>query len=231
MKLTESGISPATVNSYIRGLNSFLSWLYENEHTPEHLKVKAVKQGQPTLKTFSDDHLKRLLSFRPRTFADYRFYALLCTALDTGARIDELLNLQRDKINTTELLLTLHGKGNKERVVPISLEVRKVLYHFLKRHSFEFVFPTRHGEKLSYRTALDQLKSVASKVGIKGCRVSYHNFRHTFASSYIRDGGNVFYLQRLLGHTDIQTTKVYVNVQTDDLSLMHKKTSLLTRLR
>lgn len=87
-------------------------------------------------------------------------------------------------------MITVVGKGDKERTLPISLECRKELFKFLARHEFSFVFPTRHGGKVYYRSALDQLKRIADKVGVD--KVSFHKFRHTFASSYIRDGGNVF---------------------------------------
>ncbi len=56
-------------------------------------------------------------------------------------------------------------------------------------------------------------------------------FRHSFATSYLRDGGNLIYLQRLLGHSDIQTTKVYIANQVEDLALVHRKTSLLSKLK
>jgi integrase/recombinase XerD len=105
-----------------------------------------------------------------------------------------------------------------------------VLYKFLRLHKFDFIFPTKQGNKLSYRTALDQLKSTAEQLGITG-KVGFHMLRHTFATSYLRDGGNLIYLQRILGHSDIAITKIYVANQTEDLALMHRKTSLLSKLR
>ncbi len=236
IQLVASGISPATINSRIRGLNSFLTWLFENNHIGEPVRIKTIKEGQKTLKTFSEAQLKKLLAWKPKKFADQRLYTLICLLIDTGLRIDEALTLQRGGVDFENLLVTVRGKGNKERIVPISIECRKHLFKLLKLHSFDYVFPARHGSlqngtQLSYRTALDQLKVKCRELGISGVRTSYHNFRHTFASSYVRDGGNVLYLQKVLGHSDLQTTKVYVNAQTQDLALMHRKTSLLTRLK
>ncbi|HEY8559466.1 MAG TPA: tyrosine-type recombinase/integrase [Pyrinomonadaceae bacterium] len=224
--LSESGISYFTINSYIRGMNSFLTWLYENEHTPDHLKIKKIKEPKRGLKIYSESELKKILSFRPKTFADHRLYTMICLMIDTGVRIDECLTLRRKEIDLENLLIKVVGKGNKERIVPISLECRKHLFKFLRSHESDYAFPARHGCKVDYKTCLDQLKRTFAPL-----KVGFHKFRHTFASCYVRDGGNVFYLQRVLGHTDLQTTKIYVADQVEDLKLVHKKTSLLNRLK
>lgn len=226
IKLSENKVSPFTINSYIRGMNSFLTWLHENEHTSEHLKIKKIKEGKRGLKTYSDAELKKILSHRPKTFVEHRLYTMICLMIDTGVRIDECLTLKRESIDLENLLVRVTGKGNKERVVPISIECRKQLFKFLRSHEFEYVFPANHGSKIDYKTCLDQLKKMYPHI-----KIGFHKFRHTFASSYVRDGGNVFYLQRILGHTDLQTTKIYISEQVEDLKLIHKKTSLLTRLK
>jgi site-specific recombinase XerD len=99
IKLSESGVSVFTINSYIRGFNSFLTWLHENERISDHLKIKTLKEGQKSLRVFSDDQLKRLLSFKPKTFAERRVYAMFCLALDCGARIDEIITLTKSNVN------------------------------------------------------------------------------------------------------------------------------------
>lgn len=225
IRIQESGVSVFTANSYIRGMNAFLSWLHANEHIPEPLRIKKLKEGKRTLKVYTDKELKSILSFRPRTFADHRLYAMVCMAMDTGCRVDEMLSLKRGSIDFENLLVTVLGKGDKERVVPFSVECRKVLFKFVRSHGSDYVFPGNHGSKLDYKTSLDQLKRVYWKA------VSWHKFRHTFATNYIREGGNVFFLQRILGHTDLQVTKIYVTAQAEDLKLAHRKTSLLGRLK
>lgn len=227
--LRQSGISISTTNSYLRGLNSFLTWLHTNGHIREPLRMKPLREPQRILKTFSPAQVRQLLSYKPRTFHEHRIYAMVCVALDTGTRVDELISLRWDKVNLSDLFIAVLGKGNKERVIPISLECRKILYKFRLKHNFDLVFPTRHGGPVYYRSALAQFKKMCKKQGVEGLRLSWHTLRHTFASSYIRDGGNVFYLQRILGHTDIATTKIYVNSQLDDLALVHRKTSLLSQ--
>jgi integrase/recombinase XerD len=227
--LRESGISIYTINSYIRGLNSFFTWLAENDHC-EKVRMKPLKAPQRVLKVFSDSQIRLLLSFRPKTFFEHRLYAMVALALDTGCRVDELLTLTRNKVDLQNLLITVVGKGNKERVIPISIECRKQLFKFLRLHGFDFVFPTLHGGKVYYRSALAQFKALCKKQGITGVRLSWHVLRHTFATAYLRDGGNIVYLSRILGHTSVQTTQMYVQNNTADLALVHAKTSLLSRL-
>ncbi|HST52373.1 MAG TPA: tyrosine-type recombinase/integrase [Pyrinomonadaceae bacterium] len=230
IRLTESGVEAVTVNMYARAFNSFLTWLHTEGHIPERIRISRVKEGQKPPKTYSEETLKRFLSWRPTTFEGFRLHTMICVAIDTGARVDELLTLKRDSINLDDLFITVLGKGNKQRTIPISVECRKVLYHFLKRHDSDIAFPKQDGAQLSYGAALDQLKSVAAKLGVKG-KVGFHGLRHTFATSYLRDGGNLIYLSRLLGHADLQTTRIYINNNVEDLALVHKKTSLLSKLR
>lgn len=231
ISLRESGISIFTINSYIRGLNSFFTWLHENEHIPEKIRMKPLKAPQRVLKVFSDSQVKLLLSFRPRTFFERRVYAMVCLAFDTGCRIDEALSLTRSHVDFDNLLIVVNGKGSKQRVIPISLELRKVLYKFVQSHNHGLVFCTRHGGKVYYRSALDQFKKLCKRLGISGVRLSWHTLRHTFATCYLRDGGNIIYLSRILGHSSVQTTQMYVQNNVEDLALVHAKTSLLTRLR
>jgi integrase/recombinase XerD len=136
--LRESGISVSTVNSYIRGINSFLSWLHENEHMPHKLKMKLMKEPEKRLKVFTDVQLKAILSFKPKRFYEHRLYTLLCLVIDTGIRIEEGLTLTRGQIDIDNLLVTVRGEGSKERIIPMSMECRKQLFKFLRMHDFEF---------------------------------------------------------------------------------------------
>lgn len=231
IKLQESGISISTVNYYVRTLNSFLSWMFENEMTEEKLRLKPLKEPEKSVKTFTDEQLKALVSWKPQRFTGHRLYTMICLIIDTGIRIDEALTLTKRNVDLVNLLVRVTGKGNKERVVPISLECRRILFRFLNRHEHELVFCTLDGGKLWYWNTLRDFKALCKRRGITGVRTSWHTLRHTFATAYIRDGGNVFYLQRLLGHSDLKTTKIYVRTQVEDLQLVHKKTSLMSKLK
>jgi integrase/recombinase XerD len=231
IKMRELGIKPASCNVYIRGMNSFLGWMFENEHLPEKLSIKQLKCEQRVMKTFTDEQLKALVSWKPQTFQERRLHTLICLLIDTGIRIDEALTLQRSKVDFDNLLMTVIGKGAKERLIPISIELRKVLFHFLKRHEFELVFCSRDGGKLLYDNMRRDLQRLLNRLGIEGIDGSFHAFRRKFAKSYVKNGGNVFYLMKQLGHTSLAMSKRYCEVDAEDLALVHKKASILSRLK
>jgi integrase/recombinase XerD len=228
--MREQGIKPVTCNTYIRGINSFLTWLYENGYTSEQLKIKQLKCEQRVMKTFTEAQLKRLISFKPVKSTDIRTHTLVLLALDTGCRITELLTLKRANIDFDNLLITVYGKGSKERVIPISLEARKMLYKFIK-HGSEFVFATRDGHPLMYNNVLRDYKRLLKLAGVEKCDQSFHSLRRAFAKAYVRNGGNLFYLQQTLGHVDLKTTRGYVQVDTEALQEAHMRTSILSKLR
>ena len=84
IKLRENGLSPISCNIYIRSINSFLSWLAENGHIREPLKIKQLKEEKRVKQGYSDEELSKLLSFKPRTFYEWRLYALLCLLCDAA---------------------------------------------------------------------------------------------------------------------------------------------------
>ena len=183
------------------------------------------------LQTFDERQIKKVIGWKPIGYYQWRLYALLCLIIDTGIRIEEALTLTRSKVDFDNLLFTVKGKGNKERVVPMSVELRRVLFRYAQRHKFEVFFPTRHGGRLEYHNVLGEFKDLAKKLGIGGVRVSFHTLRHSFAVNYVRNGGNLFYLQKALGHETLQMTRRYTELNGEDLKMMHSKTSLLDRLR
>jgi site-specific recombinase XerD len=171
IKLQQSGIKATTVNVYIRGINSWLSWLLENEHIPEKLRIKQIKEPERTLKVFSDEQIRRLLAYKPKNFFEHRLYAMVCLAIDTGARIDEIITLTRDRVDIANLLVTLRGKGDKERIVPMSIECRRELYNFIRRHDKDYVFPSKGGENSITATRSGTLRRCAGKWGSAGLGV------------------------------------------------------------
>ncbi len=229
--MREAGKSPACVDAHTRGINPFLTWLHENEYLGEHLKVKRAKLEQRVMRTFSEAELKALVSYKPKDYYERRTHAMLCLILDTGIRINEALTLKRSGVDFDNLLVTVLGKGNKERVVPFSLECRKVLFKFLRSHTFDHVFPTQQGGRLGYDHARMGYYRYLAKAGVEKTDGSFHAFRRAFARGYVRNGGNLFYLMKALGHTTLSMSKKYVEVEVQDLQDMHVKTSLLSRLK
>jgi integrase/recombinase XerD len=151
---------------------------------------------------------------------------LLCTLIDTGIRIDEAVNLKTSAIDFDNLLITVRGKGQKERIVPFSHELRKVLFRFMK-HGQKFVFPVRGGSHLEYHR---DFKALMVTLGIQGFEGSFHTCRRAFAKNYLRRRGNLLYLKNILGHESVLTTQTYVEVELDALTEAHLEISLMENL-
>jgi len=229
--MREAGRSPATCDAYIRGFNVFLSWLHENGQLDEKLAIKRLKLEKRVMKTFSEAQLRAVINYKPQDFYEHRTYTMIMTSIDTGARVDELLTLRRDSVDLENLLITLQGKGNKQRVVPMSFELRKVLYKFLKRHTFPLIFSTKDRGKLLYDNSRRNFHALLTSAGVDKVDGSWHSLRRTFATNYIKENGNPLKLQRILGHPTLRQTNEYVKLVTEDLQEDSHRTSILNRLR
>lgn len=235
IKMREAGLSITTVNISIRTFNSFLSWMESQGHP--RIRMKQLRNEKKIMRVFDDTHLKTLLAYRPKGKNETRIYTILCVIVDTGIRITEALTIKTSKVDLNNLVITVTGKGNKERVVPISIELRKLLFQYLKNRHIRFESPyffcTLNGTLLTYRNAYRDLENIMGKAGISKENIDgfFHSFRRKFARSYVKNGGNVLYLMHAMGHTTLAMTKTYVEVETEDLIAAHLKISLLSRLR
>jgi integrase/recombinase XerD len=225
-----AGISPGGANAYIRGINSYLSWLFENGHKPK-LRAQQIKAEQKVLKTYTEKDIKRIVKYRAKTEALRRLHTMICLMIDTGCRIDEVFSLERKHVDFDNLLILVSGKGNKERVIPISREARGLLYRYLQTHRFDLVFCTRDGIKLRYDNIRRDFLDLLRKAGVEKTDGSFHSFRRYFAKHYVKYGGNLFFLMKSLGHTTLAMSKKYVEADTEDLQHVHAKTGILARLR
>lgn len=231
MNMVESGMKPGAANAYTRPINSYLSWLYENNHLEKPLKAPLLKVEKRVLKTYKPEDVKKIIAFRANHFGWKRMQALLCTLVDTGVRIDEALTLERDKVDFENLLLTVYGKGRKERKIPMSRELRKILYRWLKTHNHDIVFCSRSGDKLGYDNLRRDFNRLLDHVKVPKTEGAFHAFRRYFAKQYVRNGGNLFYLMKQMGHTTLTMSKQYVEADEDDLKAVHAKSSPLERLK
>jgi integrase/recombinase XerD len=173
------------------------------------------------------------LAWKPKRFYHHRLQCLVLVLADTGARLGEALGLKWSEVDFDSLLVLLHGKGGKDRRVPFSAELRKFLWRFncasMAHNRESLVFATRDGNRLGNRVVLRDVKLLCDRLGIRCPARSLHAFRHTMAVNYVRSGGNVFYLQRILGHASLVMTRKYVALDTEDLSAVHERRSLLGR--
>lgn len=219
IRMREHGLKATSVNNRIRAINAYLKW----SGSPLH--VSKLKEPSDVLPTFSPADIAAIAAARAKTFHERRTIVLMLTLVDTGCRIDEILSLCWSDIDFDNLLILVRGKGDKQRRIPFSFELRRHLTRF--KHEHALVFPTRDGRKVGHNNAHRSVKLFCDRLGIARPRRLLHSLRHTFASNYIRSGGSVAMLQRVLGHTTVTMTMRYVHVQTADLQQNHETRSLL----
>ena len=150
-----------------------------------------------------------------------RLYAALETLYATGLRVSELIALPRNVLTADDRVLTVKGKGGRERLVPLNETAQGALQAHLaavraderegKRVS-AWLFPSSGGEHLTRQRFGQELKALAAAAGIEPARVSPHVLRHAFASHLLERGADLRTVQQLLGHADISTTQIYTHV-------------------
>jgi len=151
--------------------------------------------------------------------------AILETLYGCGLRVSELINLKISELHFNEDIISVTGKGNKQRLVPIGAAAQKQITTYLKQlrihlnpqRKFEdILFLNRNGRPLSRQMIFIIVRQVAEKAGIRK-KISPHTFRHSFATHLVKHGADLRAVQELLGHVSITTTEIYTHLDTDDL--------------
>jgi integrase/recombinase XerD len=151
--------------------------------------------------------------------AALRLYVLLELLYATGMRVSELVSLRRSAVLRDASFLTITGKGNKERVVPVNDRARDAVRAWVaSQPPGPWLFPAS-GEAgyLSRQVFARELKGLAARAGISSARVAPHVLRHAFASHLLQGGADLRVVQTLLGHADISTTQIYTHVLDEKL--------------
>ena len=224
-------LSGHTVNTYVRSLRAFYSWLVSEEIIQSHpfTKVKIPRCPKRVVATFSPSQLRDLLGvINTNTRDGYRNQAIILTMLDTGLRLSELCGMKMDDLSLEDGMVKVLGKGNKERTVPIGRRVQRLLWHYIEKirpqsmnANRNFLFLTHCGHPLSTRGVQIMLRRYGLKARLVGVRCSPHTLRHTAAITFLRNGGDVFSLQRLLGHSNLEMTRRYSELATVDVKKAH----------
>lgn len=198
-----------------RATRTFWRWAVRNSLAKDVMESVPAPRTRPTIpRTFTEDEVARLLAV-PKIRRDT---ALLALPLDTGIRVGELASLKRSSMRRSSLIVS--GKVG-ERTVPISPSVLKLLSDL---GDGDHLWVGRQGPMtlLGIQTVIRKLLYQAR---ILPPKAGPHTLRHTFALNYIRRGGDVFSLQRILGHRNVSTTMIYVHMSTEHLIEQHAKYS------
>ena len=218
----------------ISGLKSFFKYLvfekYRDDLPTQWLE--APKLGRKLPDTLSVEEVEKILDTIDLSKAEgHRNKALLETLYGSGLRVSELVNLQKSDIYSTEKLLRVTGKGDKQRLVPlgdyamqqINTYLKEIQIHRSIQKGYEnFVFLNRRGKALTRTMIFLIVKQAAEKAGIKK-KVSPHTFRHSFATHLLENGADLRTIQVLLGHESITTTEIYTHIDTRYLRKVMEK--------
>jgi integrase/recombinase XerD len=233
MRMRAHGLKASSCNCHIRAINSYLHWNSGARAgccaACSHLKVPSLKEEQRILPTFSPADIQKIVKWKPKGFWQQRLHVFVLLLVDTGCRSGEATGLHWASVDFDNLLLKLHGKGAKDRLVPFSFELRRHLFRWKQLHRWDLVFPTRRGQLMGRRNELRGVKLLCKRLGIAAPARTIHSLLHTFAVNYLRRGGSVFHLQKVLGHSSLEMTRRYANLVTEDLQAVHERVSLLSR--
>lgn len=222
-----SNLNASSINrniSSIRGLYKYLIMMEVINKNPLD-KIKNLKQDKRLLKYLSIEDVDKLLNIQIKTHYDYRNKAILELMYACGLRASEVVSLRIQNIDFSNALLRVFGKGSKERIVPINEEALEILDIYIKEYRCKFIkkgvqneylFLNNHGKKLT-RNALNLIiKQICKNEGIDKY-VTPHVLRHSFATHLLENGADLRVIQELLGHSNIDTTEVYLDVTNQNI--------------
>ena len=226
--VTERGISPRTQARIISGIKSFYKFLLIEEkidRDPTALLV-SPKIGRKLPEILSVDEIDSIInSIDIKKPEGQRNKAILETLYSCGLRVSELIDLKISNLFFESGFIKIEGKGNKERLVPISTKAIKEINLYLSEYrrnlnihvdSEDVLFLNRRGKKLSRVMIFTIIKNLVSKLGLEK-NVSPHTFRHSFATHLIDGGANLRAVQEMLGHESIITTEIYTHLDKEYL--------------
>ena len=234
----EGGLAPQTIHGFVRSLRTFASWLQREGYTEDNIfqAIKPPKLPQTLIQPLTEDEIRRLLLAVPRdTHEGVRSYAIVLLFLDTGIRLSELVNLKISDIDFVVGQFRVLGKGAKERLVPMGLTARRAVIRYKEhvrpqpvRPLEDRLFLTVAGDPISRDSVTRIIERLARRAGIP--RLHPHLMRHTFAVRYLVNGGDVFTLQKILGHSTLEMTRRYVTLASGDVKDKHRQYSPIDNL-
>lgn len=212
-----------TINSYLRGIRAFLYYCMEMDYLTQ-FKIHIPKVDKKLKETYTDTELKVLLKkpdLKTCSFSEYKIWVFSNYLLATGNRISTALNLRIEDIDFTNGLIQLnYTKNRTSQLIPLSQTLATILKEYLKYRKGtpkDYVFCNTYGNKGDLRTYQDMLAAYNRRKGVE--KTSAHLYRHTFAKKWILNGGDIFRLQKILGHSDLAVVKEYVQMFGHDLAV------------
>lgn len=232
--LKNKGMDAKTQARKLTAIKSFHAFLFLEKEVDENiaLKTKSPKIDKKLPSVLSIDEVVTLLEIIDKnTVLGLRNIALLELIYGSGLRVSELLNIKTSDIHMAQAYVIVTGKGEKERMVPISdmavIGIRNYLTNAresLLKGQTSYLFVNLNGKPLSRVGFFKVLKKLAKDAGLDQSKISPHTLRHSFATHLLENGMDLRSLQNLLGHEDISTTQIYTHISQKRLKEVYEKT-------
>lgn len=212
-------LTRTTVNSYMTPLRTFFIFLKDNDYLEDNLfeKIKIVKKPKKLQDILSEEQIEKVLMSFSNSELSIRNQAIFLCLVDAGLRLSEICKLNvTDIIFNSSLIKINNAKGFKDRYVPMSLTLKKSIYKYLTLYRIpecidnEALFLTKENTRMTEKAVTSVIRRLKYKMNFK--KFNPHMLRHTFATRYIINGGDMFSLQLILGHEDMQTVRKYVHL-------------------
>tara|TARA_Y100001970_G_C14185187_1_gene832196 strand:+ start:695 stop:1627 length:933 start_codon:yes stop_codon:yes gene_type:complete len=225
--------SESSISRYISTIKGFHTYLIEQDITfknpSEKITSPKLKKKIPIILSVEeiDSIIESIDLNKP---IDYRDKAIISLLYSTGIRISELMKLKLIDFNIDNSILSIIGKGNKHRVVPVGEKAKSYMLCYIKdyrsklikrKNSQGYLFLNNRGDLLSRMGLWNIIKKRTSNSSINK-KITPHIFRHSFATHLIEGGADLIAVQQMLGHSDITTTQIYTHLDKSYLQEIHK---------
>lgn len=214
-------LADRTVQTYIKGLRAIL-YYFMNHGWVTPFKVTLPQATKKLKEIYTDDELKLLLrkpNLKKCGFEEYRNWVIVNYLLGSGQRRRSVINIKIEDIDLNNGIVKLTAtKNNKETLLPLShslVLILKEYLHYRGGEAGDYLFCTNTGEQFTKNGFYIAIKRYNLSRGVQ--KTSIHLFRHTFATKWVRQNGDIVKLQHLLCHSDLKTTQVYLDMTLDDL--------------
>jgi len=231
----ESGMAATTMSRRLSALRQYFKFLVEEKYLPDDPTEDIIRprRGRPLPKILKESDVEKLIakarSSSESSLRDLRLFTLVELLYATGLRVSELVGLPIGALARDLKIITVRGKGGKERIIPLSEPAKVAIKLWLKERA-DFVkkgstsiwlFPSKNSKEghLTRELFAFQLKELAVRAGLPRSKVSPHVLRHAFASHLLANDADLRAVQQLLGHSDISTTQIYTHVLEERLKM------------
>lgn len=239
--LKNKNLSETYINTILKNIRSFYAYCYKEEYCLNIAKkVSFLKEKKVVIESFTDAEVRKMLdAYKMDTYMNARNKCIVAILIDTGVRNSELCDITN--IDVKETVIHIFGKGRKERIVPISPMLKKIMIKYERIRemylkdsivSYDNYFLSYRGKPLTVEAVERILKIAGQRARVReSIRCSPHTCRHYFAQTQLRNGLDIYSLSRLLGHETVDITKRYLqSIKDEKIIEMSISTSPLMNL-